>query len=126
MTRSRSQTSDFVSVEGKTISSGHVLMPVFPSKPLNTSNTFRKHPTWFGIPFVLIIVAASFGLQQLTQTRYDLQAQKVSEVKSLMISEHSLPVPMFSMFSGLPGRSVEAEEKSEDTRYPRRIHRAFD
>ncbi|KAF8577245.1 hypothetical protein K439DRAFT_565887 [Ramaria rubella] len=55
-------------------------MPVFQYKPLNTNRTIRKHPTWFGIPFVLIIVAASFGLQRLTQTRYDLQARRVSEV----------------------------------------------
>ncbi|GJJ12043.1 hypothetical protein Clacol_006284 [Clathrus columnatus] len=42
--------------------------------------TFRKHPTWFGIPFVLLIVAASFGLETLTRTRYEVYAQKVSEV----------------------------------------------
>jgi len=46
---------------------------------------FRKHPTWFGVPFILIIVGASFGLSKLTQTRYDLQAQKVTEVSAFHI-----------------------------------------
>ncbi|KAH9900802.1 cytochrome c oxidase assembly protein COX16-domain-containing protein [Cubamyces lactineus] len=56
-------------------------MPTFSSNPLNAptySKIFRKHPALFGVPFVLIIVGASFGLQQFTQTRYDLHAQKVT------------------------------------------------
>ncbi|KAI0929287.1 hypothetical protein AcW1_006269 [Taiwanofungus camphoratus] len=58
-------------------------MPTFPSHPLNTSpihRTLRKYPLLFGVPFVVIIVGASFGLQSFTQTRYDLQDQKVSQV----------------------------------------------
>lgn len=86
-------------------------MPVFPSKPLNTQNTFRKHPTWFGIPFVLIIVAASLGLQQLTQTRYDLHAQKVFEVTPLFITNSTSRT---NNGSGFQRRSVEAEERSEE------------
>lgn len=43
--------------------------------------TFRKNPTRFGIPFVLLIVAASFGLEKLTRTRYEVHAMKVSEVR---------------------------------------------
>jgi hypothetical protein len=31
----------------------------------------------FGLPFVLTIVGASFGLSRLTQTRYDYNASKV-------------------------------------------------
>ncbi|KAH9900795.1 cytochrome c oxidase assembly protein COX16-domain-containing protein [Cubamyces lactineus] len=56
-------------------------MPTFSSNPLNAptySKIFRKYPALFGVPFVLIIVGASFGLQQFTQTRYDLHAQKVT------------------------------------------------
>ncbi|KAF8522162.1 cytochrome c oxidase assembly protein COX16-domain-containing protein [Hysterangium stoloniferum] len=53
---------------------------MFRSRPPSTYGAFRKHPTWFGIPFVLLIVAASFGLEKLTQTRYDLQASKVHEM----------------------------------------------
>ncbi|KAH9950319.1 cytochrome c oxidase assembly protein COX16-domain-containing protein [Amylocystis lapponica] len=58
-------------------------MPTFPSHPLRTSpihRTLRKYPLLFGAPFVLIIVGASFGMQVFTQTRYDLQDQKVSQV----------------------------------------------
>ena len=56
-------------------------MSIFSNKPYKTFNTIRKHPSWLGIPFVLLIVAASFGLQRITQTRYELQARRVHEVK---------------------------------------------
>ncbi|OBZ69301.1 Cytochrome c oxidase assembly protein COX16, mitochondrial [Grifola frondosa] len=57
--------------------------PTFSSNPLNTSpvqRILRKYPLIFGVPFVLVIVGASFGMQSFTQTRYDLQDQKVSQV----------------------------------------------
>ncbi|KAF8329725.1 cytochrome c oxidase assembly protein COX16-domain-containing protein [Cantharellus anzutake] len=41
---------------------------------------FRKNPLVFGIPFVLTLVIASFGLSTLTRTRYDLHDNKVKEV----------------------------------------------
>ncbi|TBU35400.1 cytochrome c oxidase assembly protein COX16-domain-containing protein [Dichomitus squalens] len=56
-------------------------MPAFPSNPLNEaaySRLFRRYPALFGVPFVLLIVGASFGMQQFTQTRYDLHSQKVT------------------------------------------------
>jgi hypothetical protein len=49
------------------------------SSPLN--KTLRRHPALFGVPFILLIVAASFGLSSFTQTRYDLHNQKVSAVR---------------------------------------------
>jgi len=58
-------------------------MPTFPSKPLNVTplhQTLRNHPAYFGVPFLLIIIGASFGLQAFTQTRYDLHDQRVSQV----------------------------------------------
>jgi len=58
-------------------------MPVFPSRPLNASpvnNILRRNPLLFGVPFVLIIVGASYGLIPLTQTRYELQDRKVSQL----------------------------------------------
>lgn len=64
-------------------------MPTFPSNPLNSptySRVFRKHPALFGVPFVLLIVGASFGMQQFTQTRYELHDQKVSAVSSMTVS----------------------------------------
>jgi hypothetical protein len=56
----------------------------FSSIPLRGSRfsrTIRRHPTWFGIPFILLIVGASFGLQSFTQTRYDLRDQHVTAVR---------------------------------------------
>ena len=59
-------------------------MPTFSRNPLNEaaySKLFRRYPALFGVPFVLLIVGASFGMQQFTQTRYDLHSQKVSAVR---------------------------------------------
>lgn len=58
-------------------------MPAFQSRPLNPSkfNTaVKRHPAYFGVPFVLIIVAASFGLSAITQTRFDFQDQRMKQV----------------------------------------------
>lgn len=61
-------------------------MPTFESKPWRKSNTLwarltpkvRQHPLlFFGLPFMATMVAASFGLSALTQTRYDYNATKV-------------------------------------------------
>ncbi|KAG6889862.1 hypothetical protein C0992_003758 [Termitomyces sp. T32_za158] len=57
-------------------------MAVFPSKPWKETplnKTIKKYPGLFGVPFVLIIVAASYGLSTFTQTRYDLHDQKVKQ-----------------------------------------------
>lgn len=56
---------------------------MFSSKPLNPTqlqSRLKRYPALFGIPFLVIIVGASFGLQTFTQTRYDLQDQKVQQV----------------------------------------------
>ncbi|KAL6301642.1 cytochrome c oxidase assembly protein COX16-domain-containing protein [Sparassis latifolia] len=58
-------------------------MPPFASHSLRASpvhRTLRRHPSLFGVPFVLIIVGASFAMQSFTQTRYDLHDQKISQV----------------------------------------------
>ncbi|EKM54938.1 uncharacterized protein PHACADRAFT_194964 [Phanerochaete carnosa HHB-10118-sp] len=58
-------------------------MPTFQNNPLKSNSAhvlLRKHPALFGIPFVLIIVGASFGMQSFVQTRYDLQDQKIQNV----------------------------------------------
>jgi Cytochrome c oxidase assembly protein COX16 len=60
-------------------------MPAFPSRPLNKSPLhlrLKKHPALFGVPFLLVMVGASFGLQAFTQTRYDLHSQKVTQVRT--------------------------------------------
>ncbi|KDE05058.1 hypothetical protein MVLG_04499 [Microbotryum lychnidis-dioicae p1A1 Lamole] len=59
-------------------------MPPFSAKPLKSSaisSTIRRQPFLsFGLPFITIIVLASFGLSSFTQTRYDLRDSKVSAV----------------------------------------------
>ncbi|KAG6908701.1 hypothetical protein DXG01_003634 [Tephrocybe rancida] len=58
-------------------------MAVFPSRTRRETpmgKTLKKYPGLFGVPFVLIIVAASYGLSTFTQTRYDLHDQKVKQV----------------------------------------------
>jgi hypothetical protein len=70
-------------------------MPAFPSRPLNKSPLhlrLKKHPALFGVPFLLVMVGASFGLQAFTQTRYDLHSQKVTQVRT-----PPLP-PLFDMY----------------------------
>lgn len=59
-------------------------MAIFPSRPLNPSrlNTLiRRQPLLFGAPFVLLMVATSYGLTYFTQTKYDLQVQRVKQVR---------------------------------------------
>ena len=66
-----------------------VKMPTFESKPLRKSNSLvtrlapkvRQRPLlFFGVPFLATMVAASFGLASLTQTRYDYNATKVQTI----------------------------------------------
>jgi cytochrome c oxidase assembly protein subunit 16 len=52
-------------------------------KQTNFSKTIKKHPSVFGVPFLLLMVGASYGLSQVTQTRYDLHDQKVKVVRCL-------------------------------------------
>jgi Cytochrome c oxidase assembly protein COX16 len=66
-----------------------ITMPAFTSRPLNRSSIHRqlkKRPAFFGIPFLLVMVGASFGLQAFTQTRYDLHSQKVTQVRASSLS----------------------------------------
>ncbi|KAJ7437109.1 cytochrome c oxidase assembly protein COX16-domain-containing protein [Mycena galericulata] len=59
-------------------------MPAFPARPLNPSriNTLvKKQPLLFGVPFILLMVATSYGLAAVTQTKYDLRDQRVKQVR---------------------------------------------
>ena len=59
-------------------------MPTFPSNPLKSNpvhRVLRKYPALFGVPFVIIIVGASYAMQTFTQTRYDLHDKKVTQVR---------------------------------------------
>lgn len=62
-------------------------MPAFPSnttKQAPWNRAVRKNPALFGVPFVLLIVGASFAMTTFTQTRYDLQNQRHSSVSSFV------------------------------------------
>jgi len=58
-------------------------MGAFDSKSLNTvplNNTLRRNPLLFGVPFVIIMVVASYALVPFAQTKYELQDRKISKV----------------------------------------------
>jgi hypothetical protein len=71
-------------------------MAVFESRPFGQQQKFnmnrlvRKHPSLFGVPFLLIMVAASFGMTTFTQTRYDMHDQKVKHVRRLYVPDPRL------------------------------------
>jgi cytochrome c oxidase assembly protein subunit 16 len=59
-------------------------MGVFDSKPLNApplNNTLRRNPLLFGVPFVVIMVVASYALVPFAQTKYELQDRRISKVR---------------------------------------------
>lgn len=65
-------------------------MPTFDAHPLGpktrTSSInaiLRKRPALFGLPFLLIIVGASFGLKHLTETRYEARNEHVTQARSV-------------------------------------------
>jgi hypothetical protein len=56
------------------------------SRPKSRLNQLaRRHPILlFGFPFCALMVAGSFLLTELTQTRYDLQHRKINKVNKEM------------------------------------------
>ena len=60
-------------------------MPTFSSRPLGTSQlnrSIKRNPALFGVPFILLMVVASYGLTTFTQIKYDLHDQKVKQVRA--------------------------------------------
>jgi len=47
-----------------------------PQRASTLGDGIRRHPSLFGIPFLIVIVGASFLLQNLTQVRYDVEDGK--------------------------------------------------
>jgi len=77
-------------------------MPAFPSRPLNKSPLYlrlKRHPALFGVPFLLVMVGASFGLQTFTQTRYDLHSQKITQVRGSSLSTPHLSSSFSLLFN---------------------------
>lgn len=88
-------------------------MPTFPSRSLNNSPLHRrlkKHPALFGVPFLLVMVGASFGLQAFTQTRYDLHSQKVTQVRTL---PPLFDIYLCSSFIALVGTCIQMSREQE-------------
>lgn len=51
------------------------------TRPNPLLNSVRRHPfAMFGLPFLSIVVLSSYALETFTQTRYDLDNQKVQAV----------------------------------------------
>ncbi|KAI0076429.1 hypothetical protein K474DRAFT_1622858, partial [Panus rudis PR-1116 ss-1] len=97
-------------------------MPTFQRNPLNTNpihRVLRKHPSLFGIPFILLMVGASYGLQTFTQTRYDLHDQKVKAVnqeEELGLKKSKRKIDIREEYFRL---SSQADEDWENVRVPR-------
>ncbi|KAG9090784.1 Cytochrome oxidase assembly [Ceratobasidium sp. UAMH 11750] len=102
-------------------------MAVFGSRPFkpnatfsgNISQTLKKHPSYFGVPFVLLMVCGSFALQTLTQTRYDLHEKKVSQVskeEELHMSKNRKHVDIREEYFRL---RAQPDEDWEPVRVPR-------
>lgn len=76
----------------------HSKSPSVQSKPYRQSratsainNTLRRHPfVTFGLPFITIMVVASFGMSTFTQTKYDRADGKVKEVSCAGVINHTL------------------------------------
>ncbi|UZJ57199.1 hypothetical protein CBS101457_006519 [Exobasidium rhododendri] len=109
-------------------------MPTFSSKPLGRKPSatgsalskltpqVRKHPViFFGIPFTLIIVAGSYGLSYLTQTRYDYnatKAQSMSKQEELGMRKDRRKVDIREEYFRLQSKDSESQDWE-----PKRIER---
>ena len=67
----------------------------FASQPLNptpfqktVASRLRNRPfLYFGVPFLSIVVLASYGLQEFTKTRYEYHDTKVQTVSQVLFGE---------------------------------------
>ena len=97
-------------------------MPAFPRNPFTSwqhgqaHRILKKHPSIFGVPFLLLIVGSSFALQPFTQARYDLQDKKISAASRLLVQ--SLPGFLTDTHSctGIEGARVETGAGEEEIR----------
>jgi len=97
-------------------------MPTFRSNPLRSdavNRTIRRYPALFGVPFVLIIVGASFGLTTFTQTRYDLHDQRQSQ----MTREEELGLQKRKKKIDIREEYFRLEAAKNDDWEPKRIER---
>jgi cytochrome c oxidase assembly protein subunit 16 len=72
-------------------------MVTFHSKPYGQKSAFgplaaqaKKKPfLFFGLPFLTVMVVGSFGLSQLTQTKYDHRDRRHTKVRNILLFELS-------------------------------------
>ncbi|KAG8998554.1 Cytochrome oxidase assembly [Tulasnella sp. JGI-2019a] len=105
-------------------------MAVFPSRPFNpnapsnrVNSVLRRYPLLFGLPFIGLIVGASFAMTPFTQTRYDLQKQKtqqISKEEDQRLEKIRRPVDKREEYFRLSAESLS--DKSDDWE-PKRIAR---
>ncbi|KAF8329045.1 cytochrome c oxidase assembly protein COX16-domain-containing protein [Amanita rubescens] len=79
----------------------------------------QKHPALFGVPFVLLMVAASYGLSTFTQTRYDLHDQKVKQVTKEQELKLKQDRKKFDIREEYFRLSAQADEEWENKRIAR-------
>jgi hypothetical protein len=95
-------------------------MAVFPSRPVKPSSlnqTVRRNPALFGVPFVLLMVVASYGLSTVTQTRYDLHDQKVKHVRLFLLLLEKSRLCRVLIGPGDERTRTQAGQESQEVRY---------
>lgn len=70
----------------------------------------RRNPALFGIPFVVLMLGASYGLSYFTQTKYELQDQRVSAVRLRCGILHSPRAQLYGI-AGEQGAGAGSEEE---------------
>lgn len=102
-------------------------MAVFGSRPFrahatvpdNIGRVLKKHPSYFGVPFVLLMVVGSFALSTFTQTRYDLHEKRVTQIskeQELHMSKNRRHVDIREEYFRLQAKE---DEDWEPVRVPR-------
>lgn len=96
-------------------------MPTFSSRPHSPSSDLlttvssraRRRPfIFFGLPFLGVVVVASFGLEALTRTRYDLhesQVQTITKEDELRMSKGRKKVDIRDEYYVRQGRGESGE-----------------
>ncbi|GAB1521730.1 cytochrome C oxidase assembly protein COX16, mitochondrial [Rhizoctonia solani] len=102
-------------------------MAVFGSRPFRAHTSradgigriLKRHPSYFGLPFVLVMVGGSFALSTFTQTRYDLHEKKVTQMskeEELHMSKNRRHVDIREEYFRL---QAQDDEDWEPVRVPR-------
>ncbi|KAG2226685.1 hypothetical protein INT45_001032 [Circinella minor] len=97
-------------------------MGTFQAKPYGKKGTFdplaakvKKRPfLFFGLPFIAIIIGGSFGLSQLTQTRYDhrdMRHKKVAKEEALGMDKNRRKLSLQEEYWRLQAKTDEDWEQ---------------